>query len=130
MQTNMAITTGETCGKKLNEDGFSGSNFSKVVGNKAAAKTKMTPMKIVSMEQAAARIQKPANAGLAGNSASSRTAGGASGIWTFCGTYTGPIWPTLTGVSHCGQTLAPSGTSAPHFSQLTIAALQGEPQET
>jgi hypothetical protein len=36
----------------------------------------------------------------------------------------------VTGVSHRGQTLVPSGTSAPHFSQLMIRVLQDKPQET
>jgi hypothetical protein len=36
----------------------------------------------------------------------------------------------VTGVSHRGQTLVSSGTSAPHFSQLTIAVLPPRPQET
>jgi hypothetical protein len=57
-------------------------------------------------------------------------AGIASGGCAFCGTYTGPICATLRGVSHLGQTLAPSGMSAAHFSQVKIASLPEWPQAT
>jgi hypothetical protein len=86
MDTNMPITRGDACGKKVIEEGFSGSNFSKVAGKKDAANSKMTPIMIVSMEHAAARHQKPANAGRGGNAETSRTAGMASGGEALCGT--------------------------------------------
>jgi hypothetical protein len=82
------------------------------------------------MMHAIARSQNPANPGRSGNAESSGIAAITSGGCAFCGTYTGPIWPTFTGVSHFGQTLAPSGISASHFSQIKIAVLQGAPQAT
>jgi hypothetical protein len=115
---------------EVSEGGVGGSNFTKVAGKKDAPKMKMAPMRIESMEHAIARSQNPANAGRGGNAESSRIAGITSGGWPLCGTYTGPICATLTGAWHCGQTLEPSGISAPHFSQVKIASLQGKPQET
>ncbi len=103
--------------------------FAKVEGEKDAPKMKMAAMRMVSIEQAIARSQNPANAGRGGNAESSWIAGITSGGWAFCGTYTGPICATLTGASHRGQTLFPSGISASHFSQVKIAVLQG-PQGT
>ena len=114
----------------VNEGGVVGSNFSKVEGKKDALKTKIAAMRIVSMKHATARSQNPANAGRAGNAERSWIAGITCVAGALCGTYTGPICATLKGVSHCGQTLAPSGTSAAHFSQVRIAVLQGKPKET
>jgi hypothetical protein len=114
----------------LSEGGVEGSNLSKVEGKKDAPKMKIAAMRIVSIKHATARNQNPANTGRTGNAESSRIAGMASGALTLCGTYTGPICATLTGVSHCGQTLAPAGISTAHFSQVRIAVLRAKPEKT
>jgi hypothetical protein len=130
MEMSSTMTMGEGCGKFVHEAELGGMSLSKNVGKKDETKMKTVVIRTVSMPQAMARSQNPANAGRGGKTGISGMAGIISGGGTFCGTETGPICATVRGVSHCGQKLAPSGISAPHFSQVRMAILRGKPQET
>ena len=89
---------GGGCGKSVKDADAGGSNFSNVAGKNEAPIRKIATIKMVSMPQAIARNQNPAKPGRGGRTGISGIAGIVSGGCAFCGTYTGPICATLTGV--------------------------------